>query len=182
MGMRKKDREIYNYDENNRGAFAELNREKPRRGTVFDAFLALALVLVLLMGYLYVDAKRDVTGGERVVVSYDLQVDDVLVEYKDSAKVGDIVRDGSTNAILGTISYVEVFPYSIQTEDKTTGTHKQTKVPDRYSVRMTVRAIGQIQNGFVTIDGQDMAIGRSISIESANFSGQAQCVAMTTEQ
>ena len=133
------------------------------------------MIVAVVFGYVLLTRNAD-TPQKQVPIEYSVVVDNVPEEIKNSAKVGDAVRDGVTNSQIGKITYVEVYPYTLATDDLENGTKKQTEMPGRYTVLITIEANASKSGGSFSVDGKEIAAGLYLPIQSANFSGEGYCV------
>ncbi len=161
-----------------------VNRRKTKaRFNLFDVFViavivaALGIVLVLAGGL-----ERTDVAGQPVEVSYQLELTYVGEEYKDSARVGDIVKDGVRKTELGEITSVKVSPMTAITTNPDTGEVLEVDVPGKYKVILTCKANGNVDSGRVAIGSFTLGVGTEVFVQTYGISGRSFCIGVSYEE
>ncbi len=149
----------------------------------FDLLILLIVVAAVALLFWLVGGRKSVTAeGNAVKITYKVEVGSVTDDYKDSARVGDTVRDGVRKTALGKITAIKVSPMTSITSNILTGEVIKAESPTKYKVELTCEADGTLTEGRVGIGSFNIGVGTEIYVQSYGFSGKGYCVAMSYEQ
>ncbi|MPM16513.1 hypothetical protein SDC9_62894 [bioreactor metagenome] len=150
---------------------------------LFDLFILLIVAAAVVLIFWLVGGRKSVAvEGAAVKVTYKVEVTAVTEDYKDSARVGDTVRDGVRKSDLGKITAVKVSPMTSVTSNILTGEAVKAESPTKYKVELTCEADGSLTQGRVSIGSYNIGVGTEIYVQSYGFSGKGYCVAMSYEE
>ena len=148
----------------------------------FDIIILLVVVLAVTLIFWMVGGRQAVSlAGAAVKVTYKVEVGLVTEDYKDSARVGDMIRDGVGKTALGKITAVKVVPMTTITMNPVTGEVVKATSPSKYRVELTCEADGTMTGGRVSIGSFEMGVGTEMFVQSYGFSGKGYCVALSYE-
>lgn len=155
-----------------------------RKFNVFDALILLVAVFaVAAIAYILSGkAAPEKIAAKTTHVTYQVEINGVISELKSSAQVGDTVRDGVKRVNIGTITGVEVKPYTAQVPDLLeNGKFNTAVVGDRSTVVLTIEADANETGGHYAVNGSALGIGTLMYVQSKHFAGEGYCIGLSVE-
>lgn len=122
-----------------------MNKTKRKHPNFFDIIFVLLIVVVALVAYA-LSHQESAAVAETTTRSYVVEFAGLRPEMADCVKAGDSVTDNVKNYPIGTVTNVEVVPYTVTTTDKETGVIRETENPRYITLHITIEA--------QTIDGE----------------------------
>lgn len=162
--------------------------EKQRRArfTFFDALILLVILAAAFVGWYLLRGRNAGASAEELPpvtsITYRIDVKKVREEYKNAAQTGDSVKEGTSNASIGTIINVTVLPYYEEVADEEAGMYSLPAYPNMYTVRLTIRADATLSGNKLMVDGKQIAVGQQYSLQTAHFAGTGFCSTLEYNQ
>lgn len=142
-------------------------RKKRLRINLFD--IAIIILILLVAGAAYLLSHND-AGAEVISRSYVLELQNLDASMADYVQIGDTVTDSVKNYPIGTVTEVAVVPYMATTSDLQNGVIRETEVPGKISLLLTVQAdTTETQRDITTLSGYVLRTGTSVSCQVGNL-------------
>ena len=144
-----------------------------------DAFL-LIIIAAVVLSLVSLFTPYSLFGSnkpETRTVTWVVEVDDVSEALAAGLTAGSTVTDYETGDVLGTVTAVEVRPYTTYTQTTTDGQHVAVVEHETKTVTLTlsVRADYVAGEGY-TVSDHRIAAGRTYRLSLAGFVSDALCV------
>lgn len=144
------------------------------KGRLFKKINLLDLLIVLMLigiGVVVVykmnNSKVISPFAQKDKIETVLYFDEVLDEVVESITVGDVVRDKNTDAVLGTVTKVEVGP-SVNYAYNDAGQYVKTSKEGFKSLHVTVVGTGVYSDTRVVFDNNDFFINKTLEYKVGN--------------
>lgn len=136
----------------------------------FDILIILLLVLIAVGAYLL--SHRDSAGQEVVTRTCTIELTDLEERMADSVAVGDLVTDNIKNYEIGTVTAVEVQPYTQGVVDEENAILRQEPTPGRVKLLVTVECdTVEGEQEIATTSGYTLRTGTSVSVSAGKLTG-----------
>lgn len=122
-----------------------MNKNKRKHPNFFDIIFVVLIVAVALAAYA-LSHRESAAVAETTLRSYVVELAGLEPEMADCVAVGDSVTDNIKNYSIGTVTNVEVRPQTTYAPDEEAGIIRETEVPGKINLYVTVEA--------QTIDGE----------------------------
>ena len=137
---------------------------------IIDLFVIAAVIVVASALVLRFTGARDLRheiGSSPVTLK--VVISDVRQETVDVIQVGDVVRDGASGQVFGTIvdKFWENQRRIITTEDDRI---VWAEIPERYSIELTLDCRGHDLGHVLRIASYEIRVGTSVSFYARNYS------------
>ena len=140
-----------------------MNKSKRKHPNFFDIIFVLLIAAVALTAYV-LSHQESAAVAETTPRSYVVEFAGLKPEMADCVAVGDSVTDNVKNYAIGTVTNVEVLPYTMYTTDEEAGVIRATEVPGKITLYVTVEAQTIDGEKQITTDsGYVLQSGKSIS-------------------
>jgi hypothetical protein len=156
-----------------------------RKFNLFDAFILIFAVLAIVAIAYVLSGKASPTkiAVKTTHVTYQVEINGVIAELKNSAQVGDTVRDGVKRVNIGTITGVDVKPFTAQVPNlEENGKFNTAVVGDRSTVVLTIEADANESSGRYAVNGSTLGIGTLMYIQSKHFAGEGYCIGLAANE
>ena len=137
--------------------------KKIRHPNVFD-ILFIVLILAVAAGAWYVSRDEEEVQVETRTRTYLLELTDMEDEMAQYVSVGDTVKDNVKNAVMGTVTNVEVIQATAQVLNEETEIIQDSPREGRIVIHLTVEA-ETTETGIAvsTVSGYTLRVGKSVS-------------------
>ncbi len=151
---------------------------KKLRFNIVDVLLIL-LIILLIAGLIWKFTPSILSKKNSAdhMVTYKLEITDLLPEVELHIKDGATVYDVQTGVALGTIQTHTTVPATYQ-QTGPTGEIQTLPHPEYVKVTLTLTTIARETNP-VTINGIVLRIGTQIDIKTADFIGNSKCTTLS---
>ena len=143
-----------------------------RKLNIIDYLLILMVAGLLALAVASVTSANPnrISGGD-TTVTYKIKCEGLDARVAENIKASDLIYDNNTNQLLGTVTTIETVP--ITAVDPT----RLFEFVDTGKVNVTVTVSAQAwkDNGIYSIDGFDIAAGKTVHFHSAEFSISGLC-------
>ena len=137
--------------------------------------LAAAVVLV----YIFTSSGTSLFGSsETVTIEYTVEVRQVREEFRDLAKIGDMVTETVTQYDIGEVIDVSYVPGIYTGVNRTTGSIVVGDYPEHINVTLTIRAKAVRDGSDYSVGGFKVAVGRAIAVRAPYFTGEGFCTTL----
>jgi hypothetical protein len=129
-----------------------------------DIVIVALIAIVIYGGYSYILKPKGV-AIDKVPVEITFRVDGVLIETVNGINVGDIFKDKENNQIIGEVikkDVTEAYDF-VETGD---GRVVKSKLPNKYSVYITIKGNAVITDDYIRVGDRDMRIEGTIFLKS----------------
>lgn len=155
----------------------EANTKKKPRFTIFDVLIAIVVVAVIaVIAYVLVIAPMQGTGAQK-------QLDFVVEVQESTLDVLDLVKEGDTVTLSGkseaTLKDVSFSPAERLVLDAMTGEYKNSLVPERYDIYVTVTAPASETDKDISVGNVPIKVGAKMSLEGRGYSINGAVLDMT---
>lgn len=155
----------------------EANTKKKPRFTIFDVLIAIVVVAVIaVIAYVLVIAPMQGTGAQK-------QLDFVVEVQESTLDVLDLVKEGDTVTLSGkseaTLKDVSFSPAERLVLDAMTGEYKNSLVPERYDIYVTVTASASETDKDISVGNVPIKVGAKMSLEGRGYSINGAVLDMT---
>ncbi|NLT57688.1 MAG: DUF4330 family protein [Clostridiales bacterium] len=155
--------------------------ERRRRFNIFDLFVLALLAAVGFLAFTLIGGNRGLASSDtRVLVTYQVEIENVSARVRDAAVSGVSVRDGVRKTHLGSIVGVRYYNFYRMKGNAETGEVVKGIVDDRYNVVITCEAEGSLAGGRITVGDYVLAVGLPMSVQSSGISGSGYCISVET--
>lgn len=138
-------------------------KQTRRRPNFFDILFILLILAVAAAAYLLSHGGGK-TQQTAVVRSYVLELENLQEGMDSYLAVGDPVTDNVKNYDIGTVTKVEVQPYTGSVLDETAGVIKQAPIEGKISLLVTIEAeTVEDADSIDTVSGYTLRTGTSVS-------------------
>ncbi len=134
---------------------------------IFDIFLVLILISVLVVGYVYMSGKTIVKDKE--TIEYSILVEDISLETASQIGVGETVYNSVNGKPIGVIKKINVSEYQEDFFDKNTGEYRKVVKIEHYSVEMVVETEAENRNGIYYTGDLKISIGTNAYLRGQNY-------------
>jgi hypothetical protein len=133
-----------------------------RHPNFFDILLILVILLAAAAAYLLSHQGAD--SATLRTRTYQLELQGLKTTMADAVQVGDTATDTVKNLALGTVTAVEVQPYTAAVTDEEAGIVRQTEVPDYVTLCLTLEVeTTETDSQISTTSGYVLRTGTSVS-------------------
>ncbi len=144
-----------------------------RRPNFFDILIIVLLLLVVAVAYFL---SHDSASPAKTVISrtYTVQLTDLEEGMEQYVSVGDPVTDNVKNYDVGTVTAVEVEPYtSNKALDEEAGVYRQAPVEGRVNVLLTIEVDTiETESNVDTLSGYTLRTGMVVSLTAGQLSSR----------
>lgn len=141
----------------------------------FDILIILLLVLIAVAAYFV--SHRDNTTQEVGMRSCTIELTDLEESMADSVAVGDQVTDNIKNYEIGTVTAVEVQPYTQGVVDEENAVLRQQATPGRIKLLVTVECpTVESEKEVATTGGYTLRTGTAVSVSAGKLTGAGYIV------
>ena len=138
-------------------------RKKRLRINFFD--IAIIILILLVAGAAYLLSHND-GGAEVISRSYVVELQNLDASMADCVQIGDAVTDSVKNYPIGTVTDIAVTPYRIISNDLQNGAVRETEVPGKISLLLTVQVdTTETQRDITTLSGYVLRTGTGVSCQ-----------------
>lgn len=138
--------------------------EKRRLHPNFFDILFLVLILAVAVVAYLLSHSSDTRGKEVITRTYRLELEYLQEDMADCVAVGDAVTDNIQNYDLGTVTAMEVVPYTASVNNEEAGTVDQVPVEGYISLWLTVEVdTVETDSAITTVSGYDLRTGKAVS-------------------
>lgn len=136
---------------------------KKKHPNFIDIILIVLILAVAAVAYLI--SHRG--GGDvqtLIPCTYTIEVSELNEDMASCVKVGDALVDNVRHYAIGTVTKVEVVPYTVSVPDETAGVIRAVEVPGKINLLLTVE-VQTVQNesSIYTESGYLIRIGTEVS-------------------
>lgn len=129
-----------------------------------------------------VSGGADTAAGVSSTVTYTVELTNISEDLSDSFQVGDKLVDGVKKYDMGTVTAVEIRPYTVQNADVADQKYIDAEVPGKVTALLTVKSSCTISGGTIkTASGFTVRIGASVSVKGPGYMGTGTLVAIERE-
>ena len=150
--------------------------KKKRRPNLIDIVFLLLIVGVVMVAYFLIhgsDVENTVTR------SYVVELTDLYPDMADAVSVGDSVTDNVKNYDMGTVTAVEVTPYTVVALDEANGIYRETEVPGKITLLLTIEAeTTETEQTISTASGYELRVGTSVSCTVSGLTGSGYIIGL----
>lgn len=137
-------------------------KAKRKHPNFFDILFILLILAVAAAAYLL--SHQTPTTQDTTVRTYKIELDHLQTSMADCVAVGDTVTDTVRNLDMGTVTAVEVLPYTAAVSDEDANVVRQVPVEGYVTLWLTVEAETlETDTAIVTESGYTLRTGVSIS-------------------
>lgn len=137
-------------------------KAKRIRPNFFDIVFIVLILLAAALAYFL--SHRDAAVQEVTRRTYQLELTHLEESMQDRVAVGDTVVDNIKNYGMGTVTAIEVYPYTDRANDEENGIIRQTPVDGYVTLLLTVEAdTVEGEKEIATTDGYVLRTGTSVS-------------------
>lgn len=136
-----------------------------KRFNWIDVLIVILIIGIGYFSYVYFLSPKTSTTVEKLPAKITYRVDGVLQESVNGLKIGDIFQEKDTNQVIGEVveKEIEDFYDLVETGD---GKIIKSKVPNRYTLYITIEGQAVITNDYIRMGGKDMRIEGTIFLKS----------------
>lgn len=135
-----------------------------RKFNWMDIVIIVAITIAIYGGYSYILKPKGV-AVDKSPVEITYRIDGVLIETAKGIEIGDKFKDKDTNQLIGEVIKKEITQgYDfVETGD---GRIVKSKLPNKYSVYITLRGDAVITDDYIRMGDRDMRIEGTILLKS----------------
>lgn len=147
------------------------NKKKRIKFNLFDVIVIAVILLLAAAAYLILNGLPNASENT-VTVSYTLELTGLREEMADSVEVGDSFYVTSTGYEIGTVTAVEVVPYTVTATDKEEAVIRNQEVADYVNLQITLEVeVIETDDALTTEDGQVIRTGTSLTASNGTVIG-----------
>lgn len=155
-----------------------MNNSKRKHPNFFDILFLVLIAAVALTAYV-LSHQESAAVAEATLRSYVVELANLKPEMADCVAVGDSVTDNVKNYAIGTVTNVEVHPYVVYTTDEENGMIRETEVPDKITLYVTVEVQTIDGEKQITTDsGYQLQVGAAVSCAMGSLTGGGYIVGL----
>lgn len=163
-----------------------MNSEKKKNNLSFN-IIDVALIIIALSAIsaiVFFLSNNRITKGsssEKVSIEYTLQFKEIREEYKNLIEIGDTITESTKMAKIGeviNVIYTEALYSGINSDGETVTTPYTGRITVTVKVKTTAV---KTKSGYV-INGYDLFIGNDMNVRMPNYTGDAKCIAISTDK
>lgn len=141
-----------------------------RRPNFIDIAVALVIAAVALTAFYLSRDDSEGTPAPTVSRSFVVELTNLEPEMADCLAVGDEVIENERSQALGTVANVEVIPYTVYTLDQDAAVYRQSEVPGRITLRLTIETqVTETETQLVTPSGYALRVGNDVLLRIAKL-------------
>lgn len=153
--------------------------EKKRKHPNFIDIAFLLLIAAVALAAYFISHQDSEAVNQTTMRSYVVELSDLDPSMSEYVAVGDAVTDNVKNYALGTVTAVEVVPYTMDVMDEEAGVYREAEVPNRISLQITIEAATLETDKQITTDsGYVLQVGGAISCTAGVLSGPGHIIAL----
>ena len=138
--------------------------EKKRKHPNFIDIAFVVLIAAVALAAYFLSHSSTEAAAETVKRSYVVELTQLDTDMAGSVAVGDSVTDNVKNYDLGTVTAVEVIPYTTSALDEAAGLYHMSEVPGKITLLVTIEAdTTETASEINTVSGHPLRIGTSVS-------------------
>ena len=152
-----------------------------RRPNFFDILFVLLIVAVAAAAYLL--SHNGSSQANTVRRAYVVEMNGLQEGMEDYVAPGDAVTDNVKNYDIGTVTKVEVIPYTIPVLDEEAGVLRQVPVEGQISLHLTIEAdTVETDNSINTVSGYTLRTGVAVSCTAGQLSSAGHILSVQREE
>ena len=156
------------------------------RFNLMDALILLvALAVIALLLYVFVFSETSSVqsaAAEQYELTYVVEVTGIEEEFAEMIAVGDTAIDSSKKMHIGTVTAVEVQPYTHMGTNLHEGTLVLNPVDDYVNLYITIRADATLEGISYTISGYDIYVGKGVNLAFSDIVCSGYCISLDAVQ
>ena len=161
----------------------ENKKKKGFRFNIIDAIVILIIIAAaVLLGIILSKGGSGIFGikSSKVQIEYTVELKNIRDEFRseDFIKEGDSVTDSVTLYSIGNVISVKYSPGSFSGYNSA-GEAVNSEYPNHTNIVLTIRAEADISDGFYSIGGYTVAVGKEIGVRLPNFVSEGYCSSIT---
>lgn len=145
-------------------------------------FIIIVILIAVVAALSWFMANRSSTSAAAQNKTVKMTVELVNKEkaFADIPKAGDAVVMGEKEKMDAVVTDVKVRNAVTPGYDILSGTIKESEIPDRYDVQITVSADGTESPAEVTINGTGVRVGMGVALKAKNWAGYGYAIDVDT--
>ena len=155
--------------------------EQKKKRIKFNLFDVIVIVLILVLaaaaylilnGLPWADDSEDIT-----TITYTLELTGLKEDMADSVAVGDDFYETSNGYAIGTVTGIDVVPYTIYATDEENAVIQSEEVSDYINLQITLEAeVVVTDDSLTTEEGQVIRTGVSITASNGSLLGSGYII------
>lgn len=154
------------------------NNKKNKNNKLFGLFnIVDLLIIIIVIAVLIIGVKiiRSNSQNSSLVAVQSKEIEYVVnsqhqyLEAVEYVKVGDKVYNSVNSDYLGVVSDVKYEEQIIPAFNVSTGLYENYKVPDKYSINITIKGNGTESDEDVIVEGSNIKIGTQINVKGKGY-------------
>ena len=144
---------------------------------IIDILIILAIVFVLVIGYVYMSGKNIIKNTDEVI--FNLTVEDISLETAAQFNEGENIYNSVNGKPLGIIKSINVYQYRENFFDKNTGEYRQVDKLEHYSVDLKIQTEAEIKDNNYYAADLKIAIGTRAYLRGKNYVCQGKILGVS---
>ncbi len=156
--------------------------EKPRISFNFiDVLLILTAFAAALVLVFFIKNRQVVmsVAPNTAQIEYKLEFSPMREDFKNFVKIGDTVVSSDNGSVLGEVADVSYSKCIYTGYDSTTGKPVETQYPAMITMTVTVRSSAAEKSTGYIIGGNELILGKDISVRVPDFTGSGRLISLT---
>lgn len=146
-------------------------KKQRRHPNFFDIIFVVVILAVAVAAYL-ISHDSGTRGQATVSRSYILELTQLQEGMESCVAVGDTVTDNIKNYEIGTVTDIQVVPYTSAATDEEAGVVKQAAMQGYISLQLTIEAdTVETESEISTVSGYTLRVGASVSCTVGSLKG-----------
>ena len=153
-------------------------KKKRIRFNLFDVIVIAVILVLAAAAYLILNGLPGAAdAAETTTVTYTLELTGLREEMSDSVAVGDTFYETSNGYAIGTVTAVEVVPYTVNATDKENAVIRSEEVSGYISLQITLEIeVIETDDSLTTEEGQVIRTGVSIKASNGTLLGSGYII------
>ncbi len=150
---------------------------------LFDALVILVILVAAVAVYLILQGSSDDgVFAESSPISYTVEVTGLREGMEDTVSIGDEFQETSDGNTMGTVTAVEVIPYTVQATDEEEGVIRDQEVEGYSTLRITLEVQSvEPDSAIETTEGETIRVGTSVTMSNGTLLAKGTIIWMERE-